>query len=127
MPPPRRRGLQNWAVPPGASHASLRLAFVCQGQSASVRNNGATSDDLEELQLALHHLHVAEAATQDVADLGEVARTRYTLVIDVLARGQHRQALQGAIDLLAATLADLANVVLERAAGGLLSLGHCEN
>src|SRR5262249_11859206 len=55
------------------------------------------------------------------------ARTRYALVIDVLARGQHRQALDGAIDLLAGTLADLTHVVLERGPRSLLGLGDRED
>src|SRR5262245_14827331 len=86
-----------------------------------------TSHDLQELQLAVHHLHVAEAAALDVPDVGEVARARRALVVDLFAFGEGLQALDRAVDLLAGALADLAYVVLERCPSRLLRLGDSQN
>src|SRR5262245_34366492 len=89
---------------------------------ARVRLQPPWLNDLEETQLPVDHLHVAETAALNVTDIGEVARSGGTLVVDLLALSQELQTLDRAIDLLSRALTDFAHVVLERAAGCLLRL-----
>src|SRR2546423_4593384 len=90
----------------------------------SASNGGiAGSGDFQQYELAGIDLVVAELAIDDVADVGEVARTARALVVDVLALCQELKAVDRAVDLGAASLRDLANVVVDGDAGRGLGLG----
>src|SRR5262249_40430330 len=79
--------------------------------------------DLEELELAALDFHVAELAVENVADLSEIARAAGALVVDLLSLGERPQSLDGAEDLDAAALRDLADVVAQRLPRRLFRLG----
>src|SRR5262245_4998494 len=78
-----------------------------------------TSDELHELELAPLRLVEADLAVEDVADVGEVARTARALVVDRLALGEELEALDGVVDLDAVALQDAAHVILDGRAGRL--------
>ena len=104
----------------GAGHQAVDEELRDLARAGQHRASG----DLQELELAALDLLVAELAVEDVADLGEVAGAAGALVVDLLALGQELQPVDGAVDLGAGALRDLADVVPDRRAGGLaLGLG----
>src|SRR5438132_12515655 len=89
-----------------------------------LRRSWSASANFQELELPLLGLLVAELAVEDVADLGEVARTAGALDVDGLALPAELEALDGPLALDARSLPGLADVVPGRRGGGLgLALG----
>src|SRR5215831_5687365 len=89
-------------------------------------SEGIRSGDLQQHELPVGDLVVAELAIDDVADVGEVAGSARALVVDLGARSDQLQSFDRAIDLLPVTLADLAHVVADAGAGCNLRLGDRE-
>src|SRR5262245_947945 len=88
------------------------------------RTSSMRSGDLQQGELAALDLLVAELAGEDVALLVEVARAGGAAVVDLLAGGDRLDAVDGVVDRLAATLADLADIILDGDASGVLGLSH---
>src|SRR2546423_6164093 len=90
----------------------------------SASNGGiAGSGDFQQYELAGIDLVVAELAIDDVADVGEVARSARAFIVDLLALCQELEPFDRAVDLAAASLRDLAHVVVDGDAGRGLGLG----
>src|SRR5689334_12552549 len=125
-----KRRTEKIAVKPMAGTA--RMAPVMTPLTTSCRTcmarplRSRLSDNLQKLELAGFDLHVAEFATQDVANLGEVARAARALIVDVLSLADVLQAFNGTVDLLSTPLGDLADIVAQRLAGGLPGVGDGE-
>src|SRR6185436_88390 len=79
----------------------------------------STSDHLHEGELGALGLLEADLAVEDVADVGEVARTAGALEVDLLALTQELQAVARAVDLGARALRNLPHGVAHGGAGGL--------
>src|SRR5450631_4066500 len=90
----------------------------------SASNGGiAGSGDLQQYELASADPAVAELAVDDVADVGEVAGPACTLVVDLLALCEQLQPVHRAVDLGAASLRNLAHIVVDGNARRGLGLG----
>src|SRR5215218_521434 len=81
------------------------------------------SSNLHQGELAGLDLLVAELAVEDVALLVEVAGTRGAGIVDLAAGHDLLDAVDGVVDDLAAAHRRLADVVLDRLAGGSLAVG----
>src|SRR5262245_28908573 len=88
------------------------------------RASSMRSGDLQQSELAALDLLVAELAGENVALLIEVAWAGGAAVVDLLAGCDRLDAIDGVVDRLAAALADLADVILDGDAGGVLGLRH---
>src|SRR5262245_11585470 len=105
------------AVKPMAGTASTVPATRPLTTSCTISPN--TSDHLHEDELAALGLLELDLAVEDVADVGEVARTAGALVVDLLALGQELQPVHRAVDLGAGPLRDLSHGVTHGGSGGL--------
>src|SRR5262245_50796801 len=90
----------------------LTTSWVTSTRIGGIVISGA-SEDFQEDDLALVDPTVTEPAVQDVADLVEVAGTAGALVVDLLARAQDLEPLDGAEHLDPRALGDLAHVVAD--------------
>src|SRR6058998_993587 len=86
-----------------------------------------TSGDLQQLELALLGLLVAELGVEDVTDLVELARPAGAFVVDLFALGEQAEPVHGAVDTCPCALRDLPHVVADGRAGRLaLGVGDGE-
>src|SRR5450759_1191685 len=99
--------------------APLTTSCVTSASNGDIARSGY----LHQCELASANLVVAELAVDDVADVGEIAGAARALVVDFLALRAQLQSVHRAVDLGAATLANLAHVVVDGDACRRLRLG----
>src|SRR6476469_6495178 len=104
------------AVKPIAGAARIAPAITPFSTSCAMSVSTPALRNLEELEGPALNLVVAKLAIGNVADVGEGTRPAGARVIDLLALLQHRQPIDGRIDLRAFAVGDRAHAVADRGA-----------
>src|SRR5215471_17180914 len=116
------------AVKPMAGTA--RMVPATRPFTTSCRICGSRGDpasgDLQQLELALLGLLVAELRVEDVPRLGEVAGPARALVVDLLVLREELEPVDCAVHLGPRPLGDLADVVFDGGARRLAGAGDGE-
>src|SRR5215475_11236449 len=117
------------AVKPMAGTARMVPAtrpFTTSCRNCGSRGRSGASGDLQQLELALLGLLVAELRIEDVPRLREVAGPARALVVDLFVLGEELEPVHRAVHLGPRPLGDLADVVLDGGARRLAGAGNGE-